>query len=33
MALSPVELKHQRPGRGLIGYRRADVDEMLVHAT
>ena len=33
MALSPVELKHQRPGRGLIGYRRTEVDEIMIHAT
>jgi cell division initiation protein len=33
MSLSPVELKHQRPSRRLIGYRRAEVDEIMVHAT
>jgi cell division initiation protein len=33
MTLSPAELRHERPGRGLIGYRRADVDRLLVEAT
>ena len=31
--MSPAELRHERPGRGLIGYRRADVDRLLVEAT
>ena len=33
MTLSPAELRHERPGRGLMGYRRADVDRLLVEAT
>jgi cell division initiation protein len=33
MTLSPAELRHERPGRGLLGYRRADVDRLLVEAT
>jgi cell division initiation protein len=33
MSLSPVELKHQRPRRRLIGYRCDEVDEIMVHAT
>src|SRR4029079_17463055 len=33
MTLSPAELRHDRPGRGLMGYRRADVDRLLVEAT
>jgi cell division initiation protein len=33
MTLSPAELRHERPGRGLLGYRRTDVDRLLVEAT
>jgi cell division initiation protein len=33
MALSPAELRHQKPGRGLLGYRRTDVDGIIVEAT
>src|SRR5438046_755424 len=33
MTLSPAELRHERPGRGLFGYRRGDVDRLLVEAT
>jgi cell division initiation protein len=33
MTLSPAELRHERPGRGLFGYRRTDVDRLLVEAT
>src|SRR5581483_8615353 len=33
MTLSPAELRHERPGRGLFGYRRSDVDRLLVEAT
>ena len=31
--MSPAELRHERPGRGLLGYRRTDVDRLLVEAT
>lgn len=30
MAITPVELRHVRFGRGLFGYRRAAVDQLLV---
>jgi cell division initiation protein len=33
MTMSPAELRHERPGRGLLGYRRTDVDRLLVEAT
>jgi cell division initiation protein len=34
MALSPAELRHERPSRGLLfGYRRTDVDALLEGAT
>ena len=34
MALSPVELRHEKPGRRILfGYRRADVDTLLDEAT
>jgi cell division initiation protein len=33
MTLSPAELRHERPGRGLIGYRRSEVDRLLTDAT
>jgi cell division initiation protein len=33
MTLSPAELRHERPGRGLLGYRRTEVDRLLVEAT
>jgi len=33
MALSPAELRHQRPRRTLLGYRRSEVDEIMVSAT
>ncbi len=33
MTLSPAELRHERPGRGLFGYLRSDVDRLLVEAT
>jgi cell division initiation protein len=34
MALSPIELRHERPGRRILfGYRRADVDSLLDEAT
>ena len=33
MSLSPVELKHQRPRRRLIGTAAHEVDEIMVHAT
>jgi cell division initiation protein len=33
MALSPIELRHERPGRNLFGYRRGDVDHLLDEAT
>ena len=29
MALTPVEIRHIRLGRGLLGYRRGPADEML----
>jgi cell division initiation protein len=29
MALTPVELRHARFGRGLLGYRRGEVDKLL----
>ena len=29
MALTPVEIRHLRPGRGLFGYRRPTVDTLL----
>jgi len=33
MALSPAELRHQRPRRTLLGYRRSEVDEIMTSAT
>ena len=33
MAISPVELRHERPAVRLIGYSRADVDQLIVDAT
>jgi cell division initiation protein len=33
MAISPVELRHERPGMGLFGYRRSHVDSLLDEAT
>src|SRR3954447_16426910 len=33
MSLSPVELKHQRPRRRLMGYRCDEVDQIMTHAT
>lgn len=30
MALTPVEIRHLEPGRGLLGYKRAVVDRLLV---
>ena len=33
MALSPAELRHQRPRRSLLGYRTSEVDEIMVSAT
>ena len=33
MAISPVELRHERPSLRLFGYRRAEVDEILGEAT
>jgi len=33
MTMSPAELRHERPGRGLLGYRRTEVDRLLVEAT
>ena len=33
MTLSPAELRHQKPGRGLLGYRRTDVDGIMVEAS
>jgi cell division initiation protein len=33
MAISPVELRHERPSVRLFGYRRAEVDEILGEAT
>lgn len=33
MALSPIELRHERPGRILFGYRKGDVDHLLHEAT
>src|SRR5687768_9048294 len=32
MALSPVELRHVRFGRGLLGYRRSSVDRLMAEA-
>ena len=29
MALTPVEIRHIKPGRGVLGYRRAGVDRLL----
>jgi cell division septum initiation protein DivIVA len=29
MAISPVELRHERPSLRLFGYRRAEVDDIL----
>lgn len=33
MAISPVELRHERPAVRLIGYSRADVDQLIGDAT
>jgi cell division initiation protein len=33
MALSPIELRHERPGRIPFGYRKGDVDQLLDDAT
>ena len=33
MTLSPAELRHEHPGRGLLGYRRSEVDRLLADAT
>jgi cell division initiation protein len=33
MSISPVELRHERPGVRLFGYKRADVDHLLIEAT
>ena len=33
MALSPAELRHQRPRRTLLGYRTSEVDEIMTSAT
>jgi cell division initiation protein len=33
MAISPVELRHERPALRLIGYSRADVDQLIGDAT
>jgi len=33
MSLSPAELRHQRPKRGLLGYRVSEVDEIMISAT
>jgi cell division initiation protein len=33
MPLSPAELRFEKPGRALFGYRRTDVDQLLVDAT
>src|SRR5437764_3972997 len=33
MALSPVDLRHERPSLWLFGYRRGEVDELLGDAT
>jgi cell division initiation protein len=33
MAISPAELRHQRPARRLLGYRCAEVDQIMLDAT
>jgi len=33
MAISPAELRHQRPSRRLLGYRCAEVDQIMLDAT
>lgn len=33
MSLSPVELRHQRPKRRILGYRVSEVDQIMVDAT
>jgi cell division initiation protein len=33
MAISPAELRHQRPARRLLGYRCAEVDQIMMDAT
>ncbi len=33
MSLSPVELRHQRPKRRILGYRVAEVDQIMINAT
>ena len=33
MSLSPVELRHQRPKRRFLGYRVAEVDQIMIDAT
>jgi len=33
MALSPAELRHQRPRRSLLGYRISEVDDIMTSAT